>query len=102
MIVNFEFSENKNEATLELNAAQYVQGPPGPQGPQGERGPQGPQGERGPRGPQGERGPQGPPSEAPPTDDEVVEALVEYDLLVSVIDDAGNVLADENGNIFEW
>lgn len=40
--------------------------------------------------------------EEPPSDEAVVGALVEYDLIVSVIDDAGNVLADENGNIFEW
>lgn len=35
------------------------------------------------------------------SDDEVVTALIENDLLLAVSDDNG-VLTDENGNIIEW
>lgn len=35
------------------------------------------------------------------SDDEFVTAMIENDLMIAVVDDAG-VLADENNNIFEW
>lgn len=81
-------------------------GATGERGPTGETGPQGPKGDTGPAGPagpQGEKGDRGDPGKDAeieiPTDEEMLTALIESDLLLSVTDENGAILTDENGNI---